>query len=603
MLPTAGFIPPPVVPLVPSAANGIVATGGLLGGMAAGALAGGRAGAIFGPKGVVAGAVIGGLLVPLLFPAPAQAPGTGLDPGINPKESPEPAVQLPEGEFVFDPDPNDPEGTTYSWQFWWYRVAERFEERSCSTGEITYDYGKTEEIGYTSATGVSFSYTATPARYRPVCSGEGTTSWTEKLVLKTTTYRGPNNTDPYTINHTSARDGTWVSSSHNTGDSNTVWIKPITVRRDEVNQPMPAPPKPEPIPLPNPIEPLPLPQAPPAPAEPEPLPEPEPLEVPSPNTPTAPPITIPKAPPAPPEEVPDEKPGPSPLPYPIEPGVVPIPSPVPGVPTIPEPTPDPEIQPAPQPAPNPVPGPGPVPLPGPETDPQTPTEPGVVPTPSIPGIPGPGPITTPATPENPTAVDPGTGIVPQPTPLPTPTSPGSHFPVPGGPAVTPGGTRPDLSGIAAEVGRIEQKVARLQNGKDGLDLSDWLWLLPLLQAFFEQPIPGTTYDLQGVCEPVEPGGDQPVAEFPVAEGLNLQAIINRLDVMQDIFQQHLAYRTPTCRGPKNEGDFRTLSFISDEQSPNGKSRVAKRYLQSRSSADIDGSLAAVIVPASECPAR
>ena len=577
MLPTAGFIPPPVVPLVPTAVNGIVATGGLLGGVAAGSLAGGRAGAIFGPKGAVAGAVIGGLIIPLLFPAPAQAPGTALDPGFNPKESPEPGLQFPEGETLFGPDPTDPVGTTYSWEFVYDRISERFEEAMCGTGEIYFTYAKTEERFTALGGGVSFSYSPAPARFRPVCSDQGVTDYFDKIILKTTAYRGPDNTDPYEVAHEFAKEGTWISAAFNTGESNTVWIKPISMRRDGVLLPLPAEPETQPIPVPNPIEPKPLQFPACAPTKPGLLTEPDPSKVPCPNGPVAPPFTIPKAPPAPPKEVPDGKPCPSPLPLPIQPGVVPIPGPVPGVPAIPEPSPDPSIVPAPGPAPNPLPVPGPNPSPGPGTTPCPDPQPSPIPIPFPLGIPGPGPITRPIVPGNPTQIDPGTGPIQLPIPFPKPTPPSVHFPRPGAPPVTGGGTRADLKAIAAEVGRIEQKVARLMSGEGMPDLTDWLWLLPLLQDFFQGDIPGTTYDLQGVCESVEQGQDQPVAEFPVAPAKNLSAIINRLDVLPDILQQHLAYRTPICHGSKKEGEFRTLTFISDEQSPNGKSRVVKRF--------------------------
>ena len=237
-------------------------------------------------------------------------------------------------------------------------------------------------------------------------------------------------------------------------------------------------------------------------------------------------------------------PDPEPRPSPLEPAVVPLPQPVPGAPTV---------------------------LPSP-----SPSKPKILPPQISPGTPG-SPVIQPITPKDPLAVDPGTGVVPSPSPKPKPTPPGSHFPVPGAPPVTDGGTRADLAAIAAEVGRIEQKVQRIQNGEGSADLADWLWLLPLLEQFFEGDIPGTTYDLQGVCESVEPGQDQPVAEFPVAPAKNLGAIINRIDALPDVLQQHLAYRTPICHGSKKEGEFRTLSFISDEKSPNGDGRVAKRF--------------------------
>ena len=48
--------------------------------------------------------------------------------------------------------------------------------------------------------------------------------------------------------------------------------------------------------------------------------------------------------------------------------------------------------------------------------------------------------------------------------------------------------------------------------------------------------------------------------------------------LMQIMQQHLDWKTPICRDtPTLEGDFRTISFRSDQTSPYGKSRVRKRF--------------------------
>ena len=48
--------------------------------------------------------------------------------------------------------------------------------------------------------------------------------------------------------------------------------------------------------------------------------------------------------------------------------------------------------------------------------------------------------------------------------------------------------------------------------------------------------------------------------------------------LMEIMQQHLDWKTPICRDtPTLEGDFRTISFRSDETSPFGKSRLRKRF--------------------------
>jgi hypothetical protein len=128
------------------------------------------------------------------------------------------------------------------------------------------------------------------------------------------------------------------------------------------------------------------------------------------------------------------------------------------------------------------------------------------------------------------------------------------------------------------VGRIEQKTAKLQNNQK--DIPWWL-IGPLLEALgslLEQDIPGTTYELQGICEDVEPGQPQPIAQFKVDPAKNLGAIINRLDTIDQMLQQHLAWKTPTCSTrPVLTGDWRTISFISDEVSPYGSARLRKRF--------------------------
>lgn len=251
----------------------------------------------------------------------------------------------------------------------------------------------------------------------------------------------------------------------------------------------------------------------------------------------------------------------------------------------PQPEPEPQVEPLPEPRRTPV-----RPMIVPQAPPTTLPIPQPAPTPTIQPAPSPIPQTNPALvpnkPVTPVPTVPGTDVqqisnagklVPKQKPA-VPTTPtDQHFPFSGSKPVNSGGVRPSLTAVAAEVGRIEQKVNQeLVNTKD----IPW-WIIPgvldLLSAFLEQDIPGTTYELTGVCETVGDGEDQPTAEFPVEPAKNLGAIINRLDVMDDMLQQHLAWRTPTCRTrPQLQGDWRTISFISDETSPFGKSRLRKR---------------------------
>ena len=57
-----------------------------------------------------------------------------------------------------------------------------------------------------------------------------------------------------------------------------------------------------------------------------------------------------------------------------------------------------------------------------------------------------------------------------------------------------------------------------------------------------------------------------------------QALAGQNATIMQMLQQHLLWKTPTCpeETPELEGDFRTISFRSDETSPYGKSRLRKR---------------------------
>ena len=98
-------------------------------------------------------------------------------------------------------------------------------------------------------------------------------------------------------------------------------------------------------------------------------------------------------------------------------------------------------------------------------------------------------------------------------------------------------------------------------------------ILSLLDTVY----PGDTYRLDGVCEQVEEGDPQPQFSTPVLGGKTFTPVISRLDAMQHLLQAHLGYRTPICRRPALQGDWRTITFISDEKSPNGDGRVIKRF--------------------------
>ena len=146
------------------------------------------------------------------------------------------------------------------------------------------------------------------------------------------------------------------------------------------------------------------------------------------------------------------------------------------------------------------------------------------------------------------------------------------------------GPSPTLKGIASEVGRIEQKTAELLKnvGGNGPNWAELLFLLTQLVGFFEPDYPGTKYVLNSVCEKDENGESVAKSveeEIPSTDSLS--AILLRLDALVPLLQGQKDFKQPICgsidEGPVLEGDFRTISFRSDETSPYGKSRLRKRF--------------------------
>ena len=140
--------------------------------------------------------------------------------------------------------------------------------------------------------------------------------------------------------------------------------------------------------------------------------------------------------------------------------------------------------------------------------------------------------------------------------------------------------------------KLDEILAKLPNDDDW----DWAAILAILRLIYEllanpPEFAADTYKLEGICEEEDDEGNQPVFSRPVGGGTFDVAALSRLDAMQDLLQAHLAYKTPICGTPrpKLEGDWRTISFISDEISPEGKSRLRKRFrYRSSSSVGLNG---------------
>ena len=87
-----------------------------------------------------------------------------------------------------------------------------------------------------------------------------------------------------------------------------------------------------------------------------------------------------------------------------------------------------------------------------------------------------------------------------------------------------------------------------------------------------------TFTLTAPCDYTEEG-DNVSYFFPFPKGNFAKRVIDHQMAILDVLQYHLNSKTPTCDCEPStpEGDFRTISFRSDETSPYGKSRLRKRF--------------------------
>ena len=97
----------------------------------------------------------------------------------------------------------------------------------------------------------------------------------------------------------------------------------------------------------------------------------------------------------------------------------------------------------------------------------------------------------------------------------------------------------------------------------------------LLENLFTAQGPAS-FTLTAPCNKDDEGNPETyTVEFP-AESY-AERMISWQIAGADLLQQHLNWKTPICKDvPQLEGDFRTISFRSDETSPYGKSRLRKR---------------------------
>lgn len=156
--------------------------------------------------------------------------------------------------------------------------------------------------------------------------------------------------------------------------------------------------------------------------------------------------------------------------------------------------------------------------------------------------------------------------LPQTSPSPTTTKPGVH--VVGGTLVQPKAPPATLAGIAREVGRIENKTARiLKDGPQAMppNLGDLAGLVQqVIQALAGLNDQGS-YSLGGPCERDEQGNAIPFAETVETwewggSPFVLQNIAQRVDVLAEMMQKAQLLRQPTCKNPPPVGELVSVQF-------------------------------------------
>lgn len=98
-----------------------------------------------------------------------------------------------------------------------------------------------------------------------------------------------------------------------------------------------------------------------------------------------------------------------------------------------------------------------------------------------------------------------------------------------------------------------------------------------LDEKFDTPLPETEYRLNSVCE-VDAAGNpvqnQVIVQVPSVAPF--EALMARLDALVPLLQGQKDFKQPTCPNVKLAGEFRTIGFISEDYSPNGRDYLRKR---------------------------
>ena len=100
-------------------------------------------------------------------------------------------------------------------------------------------------------------------------------------------------------------------------------------------------------------------------------------------------------------------------------------------------------------------------------------------------------------------------------------------------------------------------------------------LYDALSALYATPLSGATYKLIAPCDEFEPGVPKEITvEIPTLP-TNI-GIATRIEALIPILQGQKDFKQPICPPVKAQGDLRTIGFISENYSPNGRNYLRKR---------------------------
>jgi hypothetical protein len=175
--------------------------------------------------------------------------------------------------------------------------------------------------------------------------------------------------------------------------------------------------------------------------------------------------------------------------------------------------------------------------------------------PITPTTPTPVPTTTP------TKTDPQGRPIQLPLPLPRVTPQEDHFI--GDQRIPAGGPRVDLRSIAQEVGRIENKTAKiLRGGENGKPtIQDLRWIFDELQKlwnYLNDHADGDSYWIASPCSADE-DGNLDWKEVPYEGGSKLDTVLNKLDALAELAQLDKELPQPVCDVPVPSGNV-TVHF-------------------------------------------